>query len=280
MRPRARWFIRIGKRRFKARRKQMRRISLTISALLPVVLLLWAGSRVATGQGVTEAAVKKARLNALYQAYQKYEVLNGEPAKKVEDLALHKDDVEELRRWFDLDELGVSLVGAKKPDLAKMVMASEKDAEKDGGMVLFYDGSIKTLSAAEFKKLVTSAVPVEDKRAPAAKLEQFRGRWSTSREERDGEKVRTSQLALEFRSDQLTFYTEEGGKKGNEFRLQVIGVEQGKEVPYLVLASGQTKYPVYYDFQGERMILVGRLPNRPFEGFSLSGEYRRVEKPK
>jgi hypothetical protein len=258
----------------------MRRIPWTVSALLLAVLLLWAGSRGASGQGAPETTVKKARLNALYQAYQKYELLNGEPAKKVEDLALHKDDVKELKQWFDLDELGVSLVEAKKPDLAKMVMASEKEAEKDGGMVLFYDGSIKTLSAAEFKKLVTSAVPVEDKRAQEAKLEQFRGRWSTSREERDGDKVRTYQLILEFRRDQLTFYTEEGGRKGNQFMLQVIGVEQGKEVPYLVLSNGQTKYPVYYDFQGERMILVGRLPNRPYEGFSLAGEYKRVEKPK
>jgi hypothetical protein len=97
---------------------------------------------------------------------------------------------------------------------------------------------------------------------------------------RDGEKVRSYQLILEFRGDELTFYTEEDGKKGNQFTLKVIGVEQGKEVPYLVLGNGQTKYPLYYDFQGERMILVGRLPNRPFEGFSLAGEYKRVEKPK
>jgi hypothetical protein len=265
---------------FKVRRKEMRRIAWTVSALLPAVLLLWAGSRSASGQGATEAAVKKARLNALYQAYQKYELLNGEPAKKVEDLALHKDDVKELKQWFDLDELGVSLVEAKKPDLAKMVMASEKEAEKAGGMVLFCDGSIKTLSAAEFKSLVTSAIPVEDKPAQAAKLEQFRGRWSTSREKREDEKVRSYQLVLEFRGDKLTFYTEEGGKQGNRYTLQVIGVEPDKEVPYLILGSGQSKYTVYYDFQGERMILVGRMWNRPFEGFSLAGEYRRVEKPK
>jgi hypothetical protein len=126
----------------------------------------------------------------------------------------------------------------------------------------------------------TRTILADDKPAQESKLEQFRGRWTTSREKRDGDKVRSSQLILEFRCGELTFYTEEGGKKGNEFTLKVIGVEQGKDVPYLVLGHGQTKYPVYYDFPGERMILVGRLWNRPFEGFSLSGEFQRVEKPK
>jgi hypothetical protein len=121
-----------------------------------------------------------------------------------------------------------------------------------------------------------------DDRPPAqqSRLEQFRGRWSTAREVREGEKVRHSQLVLEFRGGALTFFTEEGGKKGNQFTLKVIGVEQDKDVPYLVLGHSKSKYVVHYDFQSERMILVGRLPNRPFEGFSLSGEYKRVEEPK
>jgi hypothetical protein len=258
----------------------MRRISLTISAL-PAVLFLWASSPGASGQGATEEAVKKARLNALYRAYQAYQVSNGEPAKQVDDLALAKEDVKELKRWLNLDELGGSLADSRKEDLAKMVMVYEKEAPKAGGMVMFYDGSIKTLAAGDLKKLVGKKEEADDKPpAQDPKLEEFRGRWSTSREMRDGEKVRSYQLILEFRGDELTFYTEEGGKKENQFMLRVIGVEQGKEVPYLVLGNGQTKYPLYYDFQGERMILVGRLPNRPFEGFSLAGEYKRVEKPK
>jgi hypothetical protein len=49
----------------------------------------------------------------------------------------------------------------------------------------------------------------------------------------------------------------------------------------VILGFGsRSKYIVHYDFQGEKLILVGRLPNRPFEGFSLSGEYHRAEKTK
>jgi hypothetical protein len=45
--------------------------------------------------------------------------------------------------------------------------------------------------------------------APEPKLEKFHGRWSTSREVREGEKVRHSQLVLDFRGRELTYYTEE-----------------------------------------------------------------------
>jgi len=138
------------------------------------------------------------------------------------------------------------------------------------------------LAAALANVVVLELQVRADDKPPAqeSRLEQFRGRSSTTREMREGEKVRHSQLVLEFRGGELTFYTEEGGKKGNQFTLKVIGVEQGKDVPYLVLGHGESKYVVYYDFQSERMILVGRLLNRPFEGFSLSGEYKRVEEPK
>jgi hypothetical protein len=127
----------------------------------------------------------------------------------------------------------------------------------------------------------TTTIRAEDK--PLARepgLEQLLGRWSTSREMKEGEKARHSQLVLEFRGGELTFYTEEGGTKGNQFTLNVIAVEQDKGVSHLVLGRGGSKYVVYYDFQRGRLILVGRLLNRPFEGFSLSGEYKRVEAPK
>jgi hypothetical protein len=123
-------------------------------------------------------------------------------------------------------------------------------------------------------------VRAEEKPPPQGPdLEQFFGRWSTPREVREGEQVRHSQLVLEFRGDELTFFTEEGGKKGNRFTLKVLGVEQGKGVPHLLLGHGASRYVVSYDFQRLRLILVGRLLNRPFEGFSLSGEYKRFEGP-
>jgi hypothetical protein len=127
----------------------------------------------------------------------------------------------------------------------------------------------------------TRTVWAEEKQpGPETKLEPFRGRWTTSREKKEDEKVRRYQLTLEFAGDELTFFTEEDGKKGNQFTLKVIEVEQGEGVSRLVLGFGErSRYVVACDFVGERLILVGRLPNRPFEGFSLSGEYQRVEKP-
>jgi hypothetical protein len=111
-------------------------------------------------------------------------------------------------------------------------------------------------------------------------LERSHGRWSTSRERREGERVRRSQLTLEFRNDELTLCAKEDGKKGNQFILKVNGIEEGKNASSLLLSHGGSKYVIYYDFQGERLILVGNLLNRPFEGFSLSGECQRAEEHK
>ena len=114
-----------------------------------------------------------------------------------------------------------------------------------------------------------------------SQLERFHGRWTTSRERTEGEKVRRFQLVLEFKGGELTFFTLHEDGKGNEFTLKVIRVEQGDGGPRLILGFGERcKYVVYYDIEGDRMVLVGRLPNRPFEGFSLSGEYKRAQKPK
>jgi hypothetical protein len=140
------------------------------------------------------------------------------------------------------------------------------------------------LSAILFACLSLSAtrpiLAAEKQPRPDTKLERFLGRWTTSREKKEGEKVRRYQLVLEFQSGELSFFTEESGKKGNQFTLKVIEDVDGKDTGYLVLGYGESRYVVHYDVESERMILVGRLPNRPFEGFSLSGEYKRVEKPK
>ena len=56
-----------------------------------------------------------------------------------------------------------------------------------------------------------------------AKLEPFRGRWTTSREKKEDEKVNRYELFLEFKDGEPTFITEEGGKKGDQFTLKLIG---------------------------------------------------------
>jgi hypothetical protein len=125
----------------------------------------------------------------------------------------------------------------------------------------------------------TRVILAHEKQSPSAtKLEQFRGRWITSRPRKEEAKIHRDELVLEFKGDELTFFTQEGGKKGNEYTLKVIGVEEGAGASRVILGFGsRSKYIVHYDFQGEKLILVGRLPNRPFEGFSLSGEYHRAE---
>jgi hypothetical protein len=114
--------------------------------------LLRAGDQ--TEKEKAEKAAKTLQLGALYKAYAAYEIKEGKPAKKVEELSLGDDNVKLIKSWFVLDELGLSLVNFKKEDAAKMAMVYEKQAQRNGGLVLFYDGSIRTLSAAEVKKLV------------------------------------------------------------------------------------------------------------------------------
>jgi len=95
----------------------------------------------------------------------------------------------------------------------------------------------------------------------------------------EGEKVRQFHLILEFRGGKLMFCTEEAGKKEHQFSLEVIRIEQAQGVSCLVFGHGASQYLVSCDFHSERMILAARLLNRPVEGFSLSGEYKRVMEP-
>src|SRR4051794_531467 len=91
--------------------------------------------------------------------------------------------------------------------------------------------------------------PAEEKPAGLeTRLEPFRGRWTTSRETMEDGKVRRDQLVLEFKGGELTFFTEEEGKKGNAFTLTVIAVEDDA-APHLILGHGErSKYAVHYDF--------------------------------
>ncbi len=122
-----------------------------------------------------------------------------------------------------------------------------------------------------------AAQPQEKTPVLKAKLEQFQGRWITSRARKEDEKIHREHLILEFKGEELTFFTEEDGKKGNQFTLKVMEVEQRGAEQWLVLRSaGAHRYTIHYDLEGGRLILVGRLLNRPFENFSLSGEYRKA----
>ncbi len=65
--------------------------------------------------------------------------------------------------------------------------------------------SVSSGTAALANVVVIELQVRADDKPPAqeSRLEQFRGRWSTTREVREGEKVRHSQLVLEFRGDEV-----------------------------------------------------------------------------
>ena len=62
--------------------------------------------------------------------------------------------VNELKKRYSFDELGRSLAEGKRDELARAVMVYERAAPKDGGLVLLYDGTVKTMTANEVNKLL------------------------------------------------------------------------------------------------------------------------------
>jgi hypothetical protein len=126
-----------------------------------------------------------------------------------------------------------------------------------------------------------SALLAEDQQEwQAAELKKLGGRWTTVREQKvEQDKIQRTRVDLEFADGELRVFLFDG--KNAQFwhgGLKVIGVEMidGKWwKPQLKLSNAD----VYYDFVGEKLILVGRVLPRPWEGFQLSGEYVRAKKP-
>ena len=147
--------------------------------------------------------------------------------------------------------------------------------------MLRYSLSMAFLAVVSFCPL--RVVHGDDKKAwQEAELKKFGGRWTTYREEKNDQEVRRSWVELEFADGKMeVFILDE--KKKEIWRgppLKAMGIEQ-VGFARLTLGYGERKIAeVYYDFVGEKIILIGRIGSRPFEGFILSGEYKRAEKPK
>ena len=121
-------------------------------------------------------------------------------------------------------------------------------------------------------------------------LRRLSGRWTTLHEQKDaaGRPLRT-RVDLEFAEGKLNVFVldESGTRRLFDGQLKVIGVKEseGPGIGWFArLSLGGSneiqRAEAYYDFVGEKLILVGRVGWRPWEGFHLSGEYRRAEKPK
>ena len=116
-----------------------------------------------------------------------------------------------------------------------------------------------------------------------SELQKLQGRWTTLREDKcDQGKSRRQWVELEFADGGLKIHVlDENRNQTWSNSLDVIGVDRIGPVSRLILGFGeQRKAEIYYDFAGGKMILVGRIIPRPFEGFSLSGEYQRPAKLK
>jgi hypothetical protein len=120
-------------------------------------------------------------------------------------------------------------------------------------------------------------LPADDKTTwQEAQLKQLAGRWTTFREEKvDQDKISRRRVDLEFVDGKLNvFMFDEKGAKDWDDSLKVIGVEQVGTTSRLRFDEGE----VYYDFVGEKLIVIG-WPH-PWGCFPLSGEYKRGEKLK
>jgi hypothetical protein len=116
-----------------------------------------------------------------------------------------------------------------------------------------------------------------------AQLKKLGGRWTTVREEKtDQDKTRRSRVDLEFTDGKLKVFLldEKGAPLWAGPPLKVIGAEHTGGRGLASRLDLERDEQVYYDFVGDKLILVGGIGHRPFEGFPLSGEYRRAEQPK
>jgi hypothetical protein len=131
-------------------------------------------------------------------------------------------------------------------------------------------------------------LPADDKTADgkkawqAAELEKLAGRWTAVREEQiDPGKTRRRRVDLEFAGGELRVsLSDEDGKPVWDGSLAVTGVEPSREREWLPLVLRFDKALAYYDLDGERLVVVGRVWPRPWEGLVLSGEYKRAAKPR
>lgn len=121
--------------------------------LVALLMLALAGS--ASAQNAVQDQKTKNDLKQLVLAYHNYFDANNKAPEKPDDLGPF---IENDKRLLDLMKSGqvVFLFGVKPTEMtdgtSNTVLVYEKDAPAKGGIVAYADGSVKKLSADEFKK--------------------------------------------------------------------------------------------------------------------------------
>jgi hypothetical protein len=144
-------------------------------------------------------------------------------------------------------------------------------------------GLLAALAVCPTRDLPAGDEKADEKKAwQAAELKKLAGRWTAVREEQAGPgKTRRRRVDLEFADGELRVsLSDEGGKPARDGSLKVTGVEPSNEREWLPLVLRLDKALAYYDLDGGRLVVVGRVWPRPWEGFVLSGEYTRPVEPK
>ena len=124
---------------------------------------------------------------------------------------------------------------------------------------------------------VAPIAKAEDKDAwKRAALKRLEGRWRTVQEiQLDKDRFERRRLDLEFSDGKLRVFAHD--REGNaawDKALKLTEIEYGRSVRYrLTHELGE----LCYDEVGRRIIIVGRVAPRPWEGFPLSGVYERVK---
>ena len=127
------------------------------------------------------------------------------------------------------------------------------------------------LSAATGPAAAQEKKPDDKKAWQETELKKLQGRWTAFQEKKtDQDIIRRQWVELEFADSGMKIIILDNKRNQTwNYSLQVIGVEQVGPISRLVLGYGeQRKAEVYYDFVGDKMILVGRIMPRPFEGLS------------
>jgi hypothetical protein len=123
--------------------------------VLAGLLVLVFGASVAHGQVFDKSKIANS-LKQIGLAYHNYlDSNNGKAPAKAEDLAPYFENDKKLLDALKSEDL-VFFYGVRLVDMtagsSNTVLAYEKDAPTKGGQVLYGDGSVRKLSADEFKK--------------------------------------------------------------------------------------------------------------------------------